>query len=158
MLRVKDCMDTDPRVVTPQASLREAISKMLAEDADGLAVVDDKNHCLGLITLGYLLRGFMPDHLTELSAAMQDEVEQVNITAFFGPTSFLFLVADFFKDDAVALNPDDSLMDAAASMERQMLPMLPVVKGSKLVGVLSRREIMQAFYSRSTSIPVESVE
>lgn len=150
MLRVKDCMDKDPRVITPQASLREAVELMLAERVDGLAVVDEGGCSLGLITLGYLLRGFMPAHLTQCRERMLEELEAVNIRAFFGPTSGLFLVADFFKEDVKPLSPEDSLMLAAAQMHRQELFMLPVVDKNKLVGVLFRRDVMQAFFEKSS--------
>ncbi len=142
-------MNRNLKTVTPQTSLREAIQIMLDEDLDGLPVADEKNHSLGIITLGYLLRGFMPDHLQELPEITQNEVEAVNIQAFFGPTSFLFMVADFFKNDVEPVTIDTSLMSAAASMEAQQLHMLPVVKGNKLIAVLTRHDIMQAFFSKS---------
>jgi CBS domain-containing protein len=155
MLRVRDCMIQNPKTVTPGASLREAIEVMLAEGLDGLAVVDERNHCLGVITLGYLLRGFMPDHLRELSEAMLDEVEEVSAHAFFGPTSILFLVADFFKEDVEPLSADLSLMFAGIEMERQMLSLLPVVENDKLVGVLYLNSIMQGFFNMSSFSPSE---
>jgi CBS domain-containing protein len=123
---------------------------MLAEGIEGLPVVDEKNHCLGIITLGYLLRGFVPEYLPELSEVMIQEVESVNVQAFFGSTSILFLVADFFKEDVDFLSGEASLMTAAWEMERQMLPMLPVVARSRLIGVLSRRDIMNAFFLSSS--------
>lgn len=155
MLRVKDCMDKDPKVIMPQASLREAIELMLAERVDGLAVVDEDRHSLGLITLGYLLRGFMPANLSHCPERMLEELEAVNIQAFFGPTSGLFLVADFFKDDVKPVSPEDSLMLAAAEMHRQELFMLPVVDKNKLAGMISRRDVMQAFFDRSSFFPSE---
>lgn len=153
MLLVKEYMQKNPRTVTPRSSLREAIGIMLTDQIEGLPVVDDKNHCLGIITLGYLLRGFIPDHLSELSKVMLQELESVNIQAFFGPSSILFLVADFFKEDAVSLAQNLSLMEAAQEMERQMLPMLPVVHRSKLVGAISRRDIMNAFFGSASPGP-----
>lgn len=142
-------MDRNPAVVTPDSTIREAIEKMLSQKVEGLIVIDEKSRCLGLLTLGYLLRGFLPDHLNELPRAMQDEVESVNIKAFFGVTSNLFLVADFFKEDVVPLSGQDSLMHAATQMQHQRLSLLPVVTREKLAGVISQRHIMQGFFNRS---------
>jgi CBS domain-containing protein len=148
-------MVKNPKTVTPSSSLREAVKVMLTERLDGLAVVNEDNRCLGVITLGYLLRGFMPDHLLELSEAMLDEVEEVSSHAFFGPTSILFLVADFFKEDVEPLSTEHPLMFAAIEMERQMLSLLPVVEKDKLVGVLHRNSIMQGFFGISSFSPSE---
>lgn len=147
MLRVKDCLQVKPPAVTPRSTLRETVELMIEHKLDGLAVVDETNHLLGVITLGYLLRGFMPEHLMELPESMQDEVEAVNVQAFFGPSSVLFLVDDFFKHDVEPLQPADSLMFAAAEMERQQLSFLPVVDKKKFVGVISRCCIMQGFFN-----------
>ncbi|MBD3286426.1 CBS domain-containing protein [candidate division WOR-3 bacterium] len=149
MLRVKDCMDISPETVTPSSSLREAIEIMLDANLEGLAVVGDKKKSLGLLTLGYLLRGFVPDHLRELPETMLEEIEEVNSHAFFGPTSRLFLVADFFKEDVKPLEPDIPLIIAACEIRRQMLPLLPVVKKTKLVGVLYQSQIMRGFLHES---------
>ncbi len=155
MLRVKDCMNKDPKVITPDVSLREAVELMLAERVEGLAVVDEGGCLLGLITLGYLLRGFMPANLSHCPERMLEELEAVNIQAFFGPTSGLFLVADFFKEDVEPLSPEDSLMHVAAEMHRQELFMLPVVEENELAGMISRRDVMQAFFEKSSFFPSE---
>jgi len=141
-------MDADPRTVTPGSTLKEAIQIMLVKHLDGLAVADERGKCLGVITLGYLLRGFMPDHLQQLPETMLNEVEQVTSHAFFGPTSRLFLVADFFKDDVEPLSSQTPLILAAIKMERQVLSLLPVVERGKLVGVLHRNQVMRGFFER----------
>lgn len=142
-------MQTKPQTISPETTLRDAVAIMLEKDLPGLTVIDEKKQILGVLTLGYLLRGFTPDHVNQLSEAMIAELEQVNIQAFFGPTSPLFLTADFFKQDVVSLSPDDSLIYAASEIERQMLEFLPVVKKDKLVGILSRFDLMKAFFSKA---------
>lgn len=149
MLKVADCMEARPRTVTPASTLREAIEVMLDEKLEGVAVVNDKNHFLGVLTLGYLLRGFVPDHLRELPETMLEEIEDVNAHAFFGPTSRLFLVADFFKEDVRPLAADTPLIVAACEIRSQMLPLLPVVSKKKLLGVLYQSQIMKGFLKKS---------
>jgi len=150
MLRVADCMDKKPKTIYPQTTLREAVGIMLKDGLSGLTVVDAKKKIIGVLTLGYLLRGFTPDHLDQLSDGMLSELEAVNIQAFFGATSALFLTADFYKQDIHPLTPELPLLNAAAEMERQMLEFLPVGKNGKLAGVLSRHHLMQAFFSKAS--------
>lgn len=149
MLYVQDCMETQPASVKPSASLKQAVDLMISRRVQGLAVVDEENDFLGLLTLGYLLRGFMPEHLTQLSDSYQEEVEEVSIKAFFGSTSGLFLVTDFFTEEVEPLSPGDSLLKAAMEMHRQGYTVLPVVIKGKLAGVLTQSNIMQALFNRS---------
>jgi predicted transcriptional regulator len=142
-------MDPNPRVVSPGDTLKEAVEKILENDLEGLVVVNDSNSPLGVITLAYLLRGFVPEHLSQLPDALLDELEEVNSRAFFGPTNVLFLVADFFKAEVNSLSPDDPLALAVVEMEHERLGFLPVIEKSRLVGVISRRDIMRVFFDLS---------
>lgn len=141
-------MQKRPKTISPETTLRDAVGIMLSDGLAGLTVVNDKRQILGVLTLGYLLRGFTLDHLDQLSDSMVAEVEEVNVQAFFGPTSPLFLTADFFKQDVVPLSPDDSLIFAASEIERQMLEFLPVARKGKLAGVVSRYDLMKAFFNK----------
>jgi len=142
-------MQRNPRTVTPAATLRDAVEIMLSERLAGLPVVGEDERLLGALTLGYIMRGFTPEHLGDLPEAMREELEEVDVQAFFGPTSSLFLVADFFKQDVVALSPDEGLLSAASRIERQQLGFLPVTEKGRLVGVVSQQDLMQAFFKRS---------
>ncbi len=142
-------MDPNPRVVTPKDTLKDAVELMLENDLEGLVVVNDSKVPLGVITLSYLFRGFVPEHLSQLPDALLGELEEVNARAFFGPTSVLFLVADFFRAEVDSLSPDDSLALAVLEMEHERLGFLPVIEKSQLVGVINRRDVMRVFFDLS---------
>lgn len=142
-------MDPNPGVVSPKDTLKEAVEKILESNLEGIVVVNDSNSPLGVITLPYLLRGFVPEHLSQLPDALLGELEEVNARAFFGPSSVLFLVADFFRAEVNSVSPDDSLAQAVVEMEHEHLDFLPVIEKSKLVGVISRRDIMRVFFDLS---------
>ena len=57
-------MDPKPRIVSPRDTLKDAVELMLENDLEGLVVVSEANSPLGVITLSYLLRGFVPEHLS----------------------------------------------------------------------------------------------
>ena len=144
-------MQKGPRTISSETTLREAVRLMLSGKLQGLTVVDSKGKIQGILSLCYLLRGFTPDHVNQLSEGILSELEEVNCQAFFGSTSRLFITADFFKQDVRPLSPDDSLIFAASEMERQMLEFLPVSENGILVGTVSRHDLMKAFFDKSSS-------
>ena len=56
-------------------------------------------------------------------------------------------VGDIMTRDLVTLAEDDTLADARRCMERGRIRHLPVVRGEKLVGLLTHRDILSASFS-----------
>jgi acetoin utilization protein AcuB len=56
--------------------------------------------------------------------------------------------------DVIAVNPDTSLREAAQRLRRQRLGALPVVDKDKLVGIITRSDLLDAFLAE---VPRESL-
>lgn len=56
-------------------------------------------------------------------------------------------VADIMTRDVVTLSEDDSLEDARSCMKRGRIRHLPVVRGDKLVGLVTHRDLLAASFS-----------
>lgn len=56
-------------------------------------------------------------------------------------------LADIMTRDVVTLSEDDSLEDARSCMERGRIRHLPVVRGDKLVGLVTHRDLLAASFS-----------
>jgi CBS-domain-containing membrane protein len=56
-------------------------------------------------------------------------------------------VADVMTTDVLTASPRTSLRELAAQMERKRIKRLPIVENGKLVGIVSRSNLMQAFAS-----------
>jgi len=56
-------------------------------------------------------------------------------------------VGDIMSRDLVTLAEDDSLADARVCMQRGRIRHLPVVRGAKLVGLVTHRDILAASFS-----------
>lgn len=56
-------------------------------------------------------------------------------------------LADIMTREVVTLSEDDSLEDARSCMERGRIRHLPVVRGDKLVGLVTHRDLLAASFS-----------
>lgn len=56
-------------------------------------------------------------------------------------------VGDLMTREVVTLAEDDTLADARTCMERGRIRHLPVVRGEKLVGLATHRDLLSAFFS-----------
>ena len=59
------------------------------------------------------------------------------------------MVEDFMTAKPVAIAPDDTLLEAATRFLDSPFKRFPVVKGGKLVGQLSRSDILRAIHENS---------
>jgi CBS domain-containing membrane protein len=64
-------------------------------------------------------------------------------------------VADIMTREVVSLAEDDTLADARTCMERGRLRHLPVVRGTKLVGLVTHRDLLAASFSMFADISVQ---
>jgi acetoin utilization protein AcuB len=58
-------------------------------------------------------------------------------------------VEDVMTRDVLTLSPDASVGDAARIMRRQRIGAIPIVDGGRLVGILTRSDVLDAFVELS---------
>ncbi|HTQ35074.1 MAG TPA: CBS domain-containing protein [Stellaceae bacterium] len=142
-MKAADIMTRNPVSVTPQESIAEAARLMLQHRISGLPVTDDDGAVVGVVTEGDLLR----------RAETGTERHRVRWLEFLlGPGR---LAADYVDaharkvgevmtgDPAVAA-PHDDLADIVTTMEKRHVKRVPVVEGRKLVGIVSRADLVRA--------------
>lgn len=56
-------------------------------------------------------------------------------------------LADIMTRDVITLSEDDSLADARSCMDRGRIRHLPVIRGKKLVGLVTHRDLLAASFS-----------
>jgi CBS domain/BON domain len=62
-------------------------------------------------------------------------------------------VADVMSRNVVTASPDTLLGDIAALLERNRIKRVPIVQGGKIVGIVSRANILQALASATKKLP-----
>ena len=122
-IKVKDYMIYQPVTFTPDTLLAQAVIKLLDAKQLGAPVIDMKQKLLGFISeqdcLSFMLKGtYHCDMMTQ--------------------------VADCMKKDVLSVNMNDSILTIAEDMQPQKPKILPVIDDDKVVGIITRSEILSA--------------
>lgn len=123
-MHVRDLMTTDVVAVGPGTSTRDAARMMFRYRVSGLPVVDPDDHVLGIITEGDFL---------EMELKRQDEGTAASE------------VKDVMSHSVLSVSPDLEIMDAARYMYEQSVKRVLVVEDGRMVGIISRFDIVAAF-------------
>ncbi|HEY7236501.1 MAG TPA: CBS domain-containing protein [Gemmatimonadaceae bacterium] len=131
-LTVRDLMTESPRTTTPDMPLPDAAREMLSSGLSALPVVDEDGGLLGLLSERELMRHFMSTALISGSSR------------FLPPSAHgLRTVRDVMTRQVLCVGPEQSLADVAALMTNKDVERVPVVRGGRLVGFLTRGDIVR---------------
>lgn len=122
-MRVRDYMTTAVVTVRPDMEVLKALMLLADHDIAGAPVVDERGGVVGVLT--------EKDCLARALAATYH-------------SEYGGLVADHMSAPAVTLNPDDGLVQAAEQFVRLPFHRFPVLEDGLLVGIISRRDVIQA--------------
>jgi CBS domain-containing protein len=142
-MKASDVMTRNVLSVTPGATVAEAVELMLERGISGLFVVDAAGVLVGVVTEGDLLRR---DELgTErrkswwLRLIASPGRQAADFTRTHGRK-----VADVMTHDVVSVDADDPLESIVALMEGHRIKRVPVLQGDRVVGVVSRADLLRA--------------
>ncbi|MCG8394568.1 MAG: CBS domain-containing protein [Pseudomonadales bacterium] len=122
-IQVADYMSRRLITVTAQMSVHEAIRLLLENRISGAPVVDDSGNLIGIFSESDCLKGALEAsyHDTEIGT-----------------------VKEYMSVDIQSVSPDTSILDAAEMFLADHRRRLPVVDNGKLVGQISRRDLLRA--------------
>ncbi|MBK5198486.1 MAG: CBS domain-containing protein [Methyloceanibacter sp.] len=150
-MKVRDVMTSPVVSVGPDTPLLEAGELMLRHDISGLPVLDREARLVGLITERDFLRptGCGPDYkrprwFQVLAGRAKDE---------FGRQSNR-KVADVMTAGPVTITEEMPLEEVVGLMDHHCIHRLPVMRGAKVVGIVSRADLLRALVQslRKTSV------
>ena len=145
-MKIKDYMKRDFSAVSPGAPLRE-IAKYFYESGESLLPVTEENgRLVGVIFIDDFILIFLPDYI--------DLIRNIDFLHDFGAlerTSFtveeqLFVAEDLMKEEFVVLEEEESVLKAAAMLHKHDQQRIPVIKGDRMVGMISQNDVCRAIY------------
>src|SRR5262252_3191576 len=143
-MKAADVMVSDVITVGVDASIAEVAATLLNNHISGAPLV-------GIVSEGDLMR--RPEIGTTKRHSWWLELIS---TKWGSATEYLKShsrkVADVMSRDVITAKPDTPLGDIAAMLERNRIKRVPIVEGGKLVGLVSRANILQALASATKKL------
>lgn len=142
---VSSVMKREPLCVAQSASMGEVVRLMACHDTSGMPVVDAKNALVGFISDGDVAAYLGKNELSVVDAAG-------GLYRFIDNTALRQRLSDLFSLNVMAIatkrvisvEANTPLDEACHVLAERRIKKVPVVQSGKLVGTLSRRDIMRS--------------
>jgi CBS domain-containing protein len=151
-MRAHQIMTRPVITVTPETTIVEAANTMLQRHVSGLPVTDATGKLVGIISEGDFIR----------RGEIGTQRKRGRFLKFIlGPgqaaTDFVHehgrKVAEIMTQQPLTITEDAALEEIVELMEKNNVKRLPVMRGDKIVGIVSRANLLQAVASLAREIP-----
>ncbi|UGV40067.1 CBS domain-containing protein [Methanococcoides orientis] len=149
-MKVKDIMSSSVIVCSPEDSISSVAQLLKKEDISGVPVVSGSN-VMGIVSEGDLLKLLeIPEH-GGLWLPSPFEVIEIPIRELISweDTKKMLSdvgskpVSDIMEKDIFTVSLESSVEDASKLMTKHKINRLPVLDGDKLVGIITRGDIIR---------------
>ena len=147
-LTVRDIMDSDPVTVSPTDDVVTVVRLLRRHELPGVPVVNEGGRCVGIVTEADLV---LADEQGDLH--LPHYIELFGGVVFLEPLrrfegrlkkAFASTVAELMTEDPVTIEPDASVAEAGRLIVRRGHNRLPVVEHGRLIGVVTRVDVLEA--------------
>src|SRR5262245_25439788 len=119
MIIIKTIMNTDVKFVRADTPIYDALDILEKEHVSGLPVVDEGGHVVGILTEKDVL---------ELLISKTTDVKNT--------------VGDFMTREVICFQENDNVLDVCKFFIRSNIRRVPIVRDGKLVGIVSRHDMV----------------
>ena len=144
-MKAADVMTPDPVCISPDASIVDAIRLMLERKFSGLPVVDARGSLVGIVTEGDLLRRTETGTQRKRSWWIEFLMGGRLATEYVQTSGRK--VKDVMTSEVRTVTEDTPLEEVVHLMERHQIKRVLVVRDRKLVGIVTRANLLHALAS-----------
>ena len=151
-MQARDIMSTRVVTVAPDVSVEDIAKLLLDAGISAVPVVDAQGHPLGIVSEGDLMsrseneaeprRSWWLDLLAGTEDRARDYIKRHGHTA-----------ADVMTSDIVTVREDTPVGEIAALLEKRRIKRVPVVHDGKLVGIVSRADLLRGLAAHKEHMP-----
>jgi len=138
--------------IRPNASIAEMVRLMLDNRISGLPVIDDDGELVGIVTEGDCLRRAETGTERKRPRWLEFIIGPSRLAAEY-IHAHSRKVAEVMTQAPITITEDTALDDIVHLMETHRIKWLPVVRDRKVVGIVSRADLLHALASAAKSIP-----
>jgi CBS domain-containing protein len=151
-MRAHQIMTRPAISVTPDTTILEAANIMLHRHISGLPVVDTAGALVGIISEGDFIRRSEINTGRKRSKFMKFILGAGREAADF-VHEHAKKVGEIMTPEPLTISEDTDLEQIVELMEKNNVKRLPVTRGNKLVGIVTRSNLLQAVASLARDIP-----
>ena len=133
MLKASDVMQTDLITVSQDTPILEAMELIVENRITGLPVVGEDMKLAGIISEKDILK-----------------IAYQVIAGSYDPGPSTDKVKDFMTNDVIIFRPHDNLADICQCFLDKPFRRVPVVEDGRLVGLISRKDIISSAFSKKS--------
>jgi CBS domain-containing protein len=149
-MKAADVMVSAVISVRPNARVEEVAGILLASRISAVPVIDEQGELLGIVSEGDLMR--RAEAGTDRSRSWWLEyLTGKQVLAAEYVKSHSHKVTDVMTRSVITATPDTSLSEIATLLERNRIKRVPIVQNGKVVGIVSRANLLQALAEKERS-------
>lgn len=146
--QIRDIMDSSPVTVHADTKVEDVVATLRQHELPGVPVVDDTDHLVGIVTEADMV---LPDDQGDLH--IPHYINLFGGTVFLEPLgrfekrlhkAFASTAADMMTENPDTVEPDTTVKEAARLIHESGHNRLPVVEDGRLVGVVTRLDVLGA--------------
>lgn len=154
-MKARDLMTADVITVSPDASVAEVARLLTSNRISAVPVIDKDRRVLGIVTEGDLMRrvegqtekrvGWLASLFTDPERMAKDYAKSHGRKA-----------GDVMTPHVVSVQEDDDAGDIADLIDRHSIKRVTVVRDGKLVGIVSRADLLRALTQATPPTPAQA--
>jgi CBS domain-containing protein len=151
-MRAKDVMTKDVVTASPETAVNEIARRLAAQRISAVPIVDAKGAVVGIVSEGDLMRrseiGTIGRRSWWLELVSSPETLAGSYTKMHARAA-----KDVMTTPVVTAGEEMELSELAELLERGRIKRVPILRDGKLVGIVSRGNLVQALASAGTETP-----
>jgi CBS domain-containing protein len=145
---VRQVMTRDVCTVTPETQLAQLVQFLVGRHISGAPVVNAERHVVGIVTEGDLVRRYELGTDQKRRSLLKRFFEAPEALASDFVRTHARRVADIMTREVTSVAETDALVAVAEIFEQHRIRRVPVVRNRKLVGIVSRADLVRALADR----------
>jgi CBS domain-containing protein len=153
MLTAADIMTTNVIAVAPDAPVREIAKLLYAKRISGVPVVEPNEVVVGIVSEGDLMKHVEAVGEQRRSWWLTLFADEAALARDYAKTHAR-LARDVMTSEVISVTPTASVAEIANKLERHRIKRVPVVQDGRLIGIVTRGNLLQALGTTDVSKPV----